>query len=110
MLTFHKPWRDNALETKVNYSNYVAALRDFMWKIQFPRSILVSIIQCQLNIGSPVDIDEADDIRRSHTNELQGDECIPNVTVDDLEAIVTPDGDTEKYVTDLLDFDLEFSR
>ena len=95
MLTSYKPWRDNASETKVNHPDYVDALRDFMWKIQFPRSILVSIIQRQLHIGSPVDIDEADDIRRSQQNGLQGDDCISNVAADDLEAAVTPDGETE---------------
>lgn len=55
----------------------------------------MSIIQCRLNTGSPVDIDEAYDMRGSQLNKLQCDDCIPNIAAADLEAIIAPEVETE---------------
>ena len=46
-------------------------------------------------------------INISQKNELQGHESINNSAVDELQVIVTPDEDTEEFITDLLDADLE---
>ena len=74
-----------------------------MWHNSFTRSILVSILQCQLNSGSPVDTEEANYMFRPQESGMKGNEQINHAIVDDLEAIVTPGEDTEQFVTDLSD-------
>ena len=57
MLTLYKPWLKSHSETMISHSSYKIALQDYMWDKEFPRSILLDILQCKINLDERVDLD-----------------------------------------------------
>jgi len=106
MLTFYKPWFNNVEELKLPFQTYRRALMEFMWNDEFPRSILLKLLQYKLNIGSNVDLNEATDIAAPTDHGNEGDNNVQNHMGNDIDGIVTPDLDMTPDMTDLLENDL----
>ena len=79
---------------------------EFMWNDEFPRSILLTLLQCKLNIGSNVDLNEAADIVELTDHRTVGDNDVENHVGNDIDGIVTPDLDMTPDMTDILENDL----
>ena len=109
MLILYKPWLKSYEEIMTPHNTYREALLEFMWDVQFPRSILINILQCKYNIDGTVDLAEASDL--GLVNEEQQEEYREVVgTIDeDVNIIATPDGETERDYDqgDLLDNDVD---
>ena len=62
MLISYKPWRNSVEELKLLFVSYKRALMKYMWIEEFSRTILLTILQCKLNISSNVDLNEGAEI------------------------------------------------
>ena len=93
-------------DLKLPFITYNRAFMEYMWNEEFPRSILLTLLQCQLNIGSNVDLNEAADITAPTDHGTEGDNIVPNHVDNDIDGIVTPEINTTPNMTDLLENDL----
>ena len=71
MLNFYAPWNTSTEETKVLYTTFNNTLTEYIWDEEFLWSILLSILQYQMNTITSVDMEEADDrvIRDAYNND-----------------------------------------
>ena len=106
MLTFYKPWSKTVEDLKLPFIAYKRILMEYMWNEEFPRSILRTLLHCQLNIGSNVDLNEAANITAPTDQGTEGDNIVPNHVDNDIDGIVTPETDMTPEMTDLLENDL----
>ena len=74
---------------------------EFMQNDEFPRSILITLLQYKLNIGSNVDLNETADIAAPTDHGNEGTNNIQNHMGNDIDGIVTPDVDKTPDMTDL---------
>ena len=106
MLTIYKPWFNIVEDLKLTFQTYKRVLMEYMWNENFPRSILLRLLQCKLNIGSNVDLDEAADIAAPTDQGTEGDNNVPNHVDNNIDGIFTPDLDMTPDMNDLLETDL----
>ena len=98
-------------DTKVPRSIFISTLMEYIWVIECPRSILVSILVsillCQMNVDSPTYLEDGADMGIVEGNGSYDDDIdVHNYFYGDVADIITPEGEVEDF-TDILDADLE---
>lgn len=76
-----------------------------MWNEEFPRSILLTMLQSKMNIGSNIDLHEAVDITPPTDHGTEGGNSVPNHTDNLIYRTVTPKCNLTQDITDLLEND-----
>ena len=79
----------------------------YMWNEEFPRTILLIILQFKLNIGSNVDLNKGAEITEPTHVGIEGDQNVPIHIKHGVEGIIKPEENTTPVMTDLLGLDIK---
>ena len=95
MIALYKPWLKCQSEIMVPYASYKIALQNYMCDKYFPRSIILDILQCKINLDERVDLDEGCDFSPENVQDQEEEWDLVGVMDNELILIATSDGEVD---------------